>query len=422
MVTCSICTIGDELLIGQVVDTNSASIAKALNQIGISVQQICSIGDNREDIVKTIELLLNNSDILIITGGLGPTKDDITKSALAECTGSTHFCRSAVQEANIEAFCKKRGKALFEINRIQADVPNTCDVLENRLGTAPGMWFEYKGKVIVSLPGVPYEMEGLLPQVLDRVHNRFGASLLPITHKTLSTIGIPESVLATQIADWENQLPPNLHLAYLPNPRTGVRLRLSCYGLTDGAEKINQAFSQLEPLLGDAIYGYGDETLEEVIAKLLIQNSATLSCAESCTGGRIGAIFTSMAGASKYFKGGVIAYDNTIKEHVLGVSSQLIKRYGAVSQQCVESMATGVQRLMQSDFAIATSGIAGPDGGTDEKPVGTVWIAVATPQKCTSKTFLFASNRLTNIEWFSAMALNMLRKEIMNEELLNNQI
>ena len=415
MITCSICTIGDEILIGQIVDTNSAFIAKALNQIGIVVRQICSIGDNHQDIITTIELILSNSDVLILTGGLGPTKDDITKNALAEYTKSRFFYRSVEQEANIKAFCKNRGKALFEINCIQADVPETCSIFENKLGTAPGMWFDYNGKVIVSLTGVPYEMEGLLPQVIERLRNRFASSLTPITHKTVSTIGIPESVLAKQIADWETELPADLHLAYLPNPRTGVRLRLSCYGQTDGADKIDKAFSRLEPLLGDAIYGSGNETLEEVVAALLIQKNATLSSAESCTGGKIGTIITSLAGSSKYYKGGIIAYDNKVKESILGVPPKVIDTYGAVSQQCVESMAIGARRLLETDYAIATSGIAGPDGGTDEKPVGTVWICVASSLKCSSRKFTFGANRLTNVEWFSAMAINMLRIVILGE-------
>ena len=412
MLTCSICTIGDELLIGQVVDTNSTAIAKALNQIGISVSQTCSVGDNQEDILNIISLILSTSNIVILTGGLGPTKDDITKNTLARYTGSTHFYRSAAQEAHIETICKRRGNYLLEINRIQADVPDTCSVLENRLGTAPGMWFDYKGKVIISLPGVPYEMEGLLPQVLERLKHRFAEALVPIIHKTLSTIGIPESMLATQIAEWENELPKELHLAYLPNPRTGVRLRLSCYGNEKGAYLIDNAFSRLKPLLGNAIYGFGEETLEEVVAQLLVQNKVTISTAESCTGGKIGSILTSIAGASQYYKGGIIAYDNTVKEEILQVPVQLLESYGAVSQQCVEAMAIGVQRLLQTDYALATSGIAGPDGGTDEKPVGTLWIAIATPQKCYSKMFLFANDRLRNIDRFTASALNELRLQI----------
>ena len=412
MVTCTICTIGDELLIGQVTDTNSATIAKALNQIGIPVIQMCSIGDNKQDIFKIIDFSLRNSDILIFTGGLGPTKDDITKNSLAEYTGSGHFYRSAVQEAHIEAFCKRRGKSLFEINRVQADVPDTCSVLENRLGTAPGMWFEYTGKVIISLPGVPHEMEGLLPQLIERLKERFSSSLIPIIHKTISTTGIPESVLAAQIADWENELPKDLHLAYLPNLRTGVRLRLSCYGDAEGANKIDKAFSQLKPLLGSAIFGNGDKTLEEVVAELLVQKRATLSCAESCTGGKIGASITSLPGASRFYKGGVIAYDNSVKEKVLSVPIHTLETYGAVSQPCVEAMAVGVQQLLQTDYAIATSGIAGPDGGTDEKPVGTLWLAIATPEKCFSKKSHFASDRLRNIERFTVLALNELRLQL----------
>jgi len=412
MVTCAICTIGDELLIGQVVDTNSPTISKALNQIGVCVHQKCSIGDNRQTILETIDLILKTSDILILTGGLGPTKDDITKNALAEYTQSKRFYHSTAQEAHIREICRKRDKSFLEINKIQAFVPETCTVIENRFGTAPGMWFDYLGKVIVSLPGVPFEMEGMLPQVIERIKNHFFDSLVHITHKTISTIGIPESQLAVQIAEWENELPKELHLAYLPNPLWGVRLRLSCYGETEGAEKIDQAFIRLKPLLGNAIYGEDNQTLIDVIDALLTQENASLSTAESCSGGRIGNIITSKAGASRYYKGGVIAYDNRVKEEVLNVPAQIINMYGAVSQQCVEAMAIGTRQLLHTDYAIATSGIAGPGGGTDKKPVGTVWIAVATPQTCVSKEFFFPGDRLRIIERASVAALNMLRLSI----------
>jgi len=414
MITCSICTIGDELLIGQVIDTNSATISKALSQMGISVHQKCTVGDNRSDILKAIDLILSNSDILILTGGLGPTKDDITKNVLAEYTGNMRFYRSIAQEAHIEEMCKKRGNSMFEINQTQADVPEGCSVLENRLGTAPGMWFEHQGKVIISLPGVAFEMEGLLPQVTERLKNRFSDSLVPIVHKTISTIGIPESLLAVQIAGWESELPHELHLAYLPNPLWGVRLRLSCYGDKEGADKIDKAFSRLKPLLGNALYGYGSETLSEVVAALLLQRNATLSTAESCTGGKIGSLITSLAGASCYYKGGVIAYDNKVKEEVLNVPSQIIEVYGAVSKQCVEAMAAGVRLLLHADYAIAVTGIAGPDGGSDEKPVGTVWIAVATPHTCSSQKFIFTGDRSRIMDRTSAAALNLIRIAILD--------
>ena len=414
MVTCSICTIGDELMIGQVVDTNSAMIAQTLNQAGITVLFKNSIRDNREDILKTIHLTLHHTEILIITGGLGPTNDDITKSALAQYTGSKRYYRSTVQEAHIEEICRRRGSAMLDINRTQADVPETCTVLENKLGTAPGMWFEFQGKVIVSLPGVPYEAEGLLPQVIERLTNRFSAALSPIVHKTLSTTGIPESLLAKQIALWESELPSYLHLAYLPST-AGVRLRLSCYDAESGADAIDKAFAQLEPILGNAIYGYGVETLEEVVAKLLLQQNTTLSCAESCTGGKIGSLFTSLAGASRYFMGGVIAYNNKIKEEVLLVSPDILRRFGAVSQPCVESMAIGVRKLFCTDYAIATSGIAGPTGGSEEKPLGTVWVAIATPKGCTSQKYNYTGDRKRLMDRFCTAALNMLRITILTE-------
>ena len=413
MVTCSICTIGDEFLVGQVVDTNSATIAKAMNQIGIRVVKIDSVGDNRTDILQAIHLLLKVSDILIVSGGLGPTKDDITKNVLADYTGSRSFYRASEQEKHIAKICKNQENLLFEINRNQADVPDTCTVMVNKLGTAPGMWFEAYNKVIISLPGVPFEMEGLLPQLLDRLKNRFAGCLSAIVHKTLSTSGIPESLLAKKISKWEDELSPDLHLAYLPNPISGVRLRLSCYGDLDGSSKIDLAFAQLTPILGEAIYGYEEESLHEVVAKLFIQKKVTLSSAESCTGGKVASLITSIPGSSHFYKGGVIAYHNKVKEDVLHIPDQLLEKYGAVSLECVEAMALGVQKMMITHYALATSGVAGPEGGSDEKPIGSVCIAVATPLGCTSKKFIFSGNRGTNIERFSATALHMLRQSVL---------
>ena len=377
MIKSAICTIGDELLIGQVTDTNAPFIAQELNRIGVIVTQIRSVGDQLEAILEAIDTLLQTADLVVLTGGLGPTRDDITKNALAQYT--------------------------------QADLPDTCTVLENRLGTAPGMWFDFKGKVIVSLPGVPYEMEGIFPLVIQAILKRFSTQLIPIIHRNIATFGTPESVLAEKIAGWERALPPELHLAYLPNPVSGVRLRLSTYDAVQGADLIEQAIQTLKPILGDTIYSTRGESLAEIIASLLIEKEATLAVAESCTGGKVSLLITSVIGASKYYTGSILAYDNKIKEEILGVDRAILEQEGAVSAACVEAMATGAQKLLGTHYAVATSGIAGPSGGSPEKPVGTAWIAVATPFGCTSQKFLFSGDRLRNIDRISASALNMLR-------------
>ena len=414
--TAAIGAIGDELLIGQVIDSNSSYIARTLNNIGIQVNQKFTLGDQASSIKEGVDSALAKADVLILTGGLGPTKDDITKSILASYTGSRAWVHSPAQEKHIAAICEKRGgAAMLALNQSQADVPDTCEVLENHLGTAPGMWFNHKGKILVSLPGVPYEMEGLMPQVSEKLRGHFAGRLHPILHKTLSTFGIPESVLSARIAAWEDALPKDLHLAYLPNPLAGVRLRLSCYQpLPETESKIDQAFIELKSLLGDAIYGQGTDSLDSILGDLLLQRQATVATAESCTAGRIAALLSSRSGASRYFMGSVVAYDNRVKQEVLGVPEALLETHGAVSAACVEAMAKGVQKLLGSDYAIATSGIAGPSGGSPEKPVGTLWVAVAGPQKCSSHPFLFFGDRLRNTERFTATALNQLRLSIIN--------
>lgn len=422
MKTAAICTIGDEILIGQIVDTNSSAIAIELNNIGIKVCRMISISDDGTDIKQSIKSLLHNFDIVIVTGGLGPTKDDITKKALAELSGSRGDIFHEGQMQVIERILAHRGIDISDINRAQAMVPDTCEVMVNRKGTAPGMIFRFSPAdfthcpVLYSLPGVPFEAIGLLPDVMADIRRHF--ALDSIYHKTITTYGIAESTLAKMIEPWEDALPSDMHLAYLPNPLTGVKLRLSIYGGDRDEEitRIDREFAKVMPVIGDAVYGEGDDTLQSVIAKRLTESGLTLSVAESCTGGFLASLFTAMPGASKYFYGSVTSYDNSVKENILNVSIETIAEHGAVSRECAEAMALGVSRALNTDFAVSTTGIAGPDGGSEDKPVGTVWIGVAYPDAehpgktaVISRMFRFNNDRYTNIQRFAGSALNLLR-------------
>ncbi len=422
MKTAAICTIGDEILIGQIVDTNSSAIAIELNNIGIKVCRMISISDDGTDIKQSIKSLLHNFDIVIVTGGLGPTKDDITKKALAELSGSRGDIFHEGQMQVIERILAHRGIDISDINRAQAMVPDTCEVMVNRKGTAPGMIFRFSPAdfthcpVLYSLPGVPFEAIGLLPDVMADIRRHF--ALDSIYHKTITTYGIAESTLAKMIEPWEDALPSDMHLAYLPNPLTGVKLRLSIYGGDRDEEitRIDREFAKVMPIIGDAVYGEGDDTLQSVIAKRLTESGLTLSVAESCTGGFLASLFTAMPGASKYFYGSVTSYDNSVKENILNVSIETIAEHGAVSRECAEAMALGVSRALNTDFAVSTTGIAGPDGGSEDKPVGTVWVGVAYPDTdhpgktaVISRMFRFNNDRYTNIQRFAGSALNLLR-------------
>lgn len=420
MVTATICTIGDEILIGQIVDTNSSKISTALNSIGVKVVSMVSTSDTEEDIINTVENALKTSNVVVITGGLGPTKDDITKKTLGKLTGATADVENQEQLEIITRILSARGMVpLSPLNRGQAMVPNSCKVIPNQFGTAPCMEFEIPAEkyghkaVMYSLPGVPFEAEAAIPKVLESIQGHF--SLDKIFHKTICTFGIPESTLAQQIEEWEDNLPDNLHLAYLPNPILGVRLRLSIYGVDEatGLQELAENEAKLREMLGDAIYGEGTDSMQKVIGKTLQERGMTVGVAESCTGGFLASLFTSQPGASEYFYGGVVSYDNSVKMNVLGVEKGVLDTYGAVSQECAEQMAAGARKVLGTDYAIATTGIAGPDGGTPEKPAGTVWIAVASPEGVTSKKFTFNSTRRNiNIERFAANALNMLRLQL----------
>ncbi len=412
-----IITIGDEILIGQIVDTNSAFIGQLLNLNGMSVKQISSVSDDREHILKALDEAKNRADIILITGGLGPTKDDITKKTLCEYFKTTmRFDEGAYQDVvNIFATF---GKEVTPLNRLQAEVPSICEVVHNYNGTAPCMWFDVEGKIFVSMPGVPYEMKALMKdQIIPKLKQRFNFPF--IYHKTVLTQGIGESTLSELISDWEDSLAAlNIKLAYLPSPGM-VRLRLSAKGEVEADLKIyvDKKIEELKLLISEYIYGYeifGEEkeTLEEIVGKLLRTKKKTISTAESCTGGYISHLLTRVAGSSDYYIGSVISYAYEIKETELGVPHDIILNHGAVSQPVVEQMAIAIRKKYKTDYSISASGIAGPGGGTDDKPVGTVWVAIATPEKVISEKFLFGNNRERNIQKTANAALNMLRKEL----------
>ena len=421
MTTASICTIGDEILIGQVVDTNSSNISLALNSLGIKVTRMISIGDDHDEIISSLENELSNNEIVIVTGGLGPTKDDITKKALADLSCAAGYKTDAAQLEIVHRILSARGLDVLDINLAQASVPDTCDVIPNMLGTAPIMVFRFEGPefghycTLYSLPGVPFEAIGALPDVLEDIKKHFEIS--DIHHRTVMTFGIPESVLAKRIEEWEDALPEEMHLAYLPDPIKGVRLRLSIYGgERDAQEKrIEAELAKLRPILGDALYSEQDDTLQECIGRMLARHGKTVSAAESCTGGTISALFTSVAGSSEYYLGSVTSYANSVKTGVLGVDPEVIEKYGAVSSECVAKMAEGVRRLTGSDFSVATSGIAGPGGGSETKPVGLVWIAVSSEKGTETLKMVFRGDRKRNMERFAASALDTLRRKLINE-------
>lgn len=406
-----IITIGDEILIGQIVDTNSVWMAKELNDIGAKVERIITISDSLDEIVQALTDAEKRYDLVLITGGLGPTKDDVTKKALAQhfnC-GFTFYPEIAEHIAKLFA---RFGKEMSELNRLQAELPSACVPLQNNHGTAPGMWFEKSGTVFVSLPGVPYEMKGLMKDhVLPRVVEKFKTPT--IIHRTVLTMGMGESWLSERISDWEDNLPEGLKLAYLPSPGR-VRLRISAFGndATNLEKKVQTEIDKLLVLIPELVYGFGEDTIQSVVGQKLKEARKTISTAESCTGGLVAHLITSIPGSSAYFKGSVVAYANEVKMQQLGVSEQSLIEYGAVSEAVVIQMAEGIRSRLNTDYAIATSGVAGPDGGSDEKPVGTVWIAVATPERTIAKKYLFGQNRERNIEISANTALNMLRKEL----------
>ena len=418
MTTASICTIGDEILIGQIVDTNSSEISRELGNLGIKVNRMISIGDNHDEIISTLSKELTDNEIVITTGGLGPTKDDITKAALAELSGSTCYVENEAQLAKVHEILHARGLDVLDINRQQAMVPDTCEVILNKWGTAPIMVFRFPAErfghaaTLYSMPGVPFETTNALPDVIDdiRTHN----DVTSICHKTVMTYGMAESALSKKIEAWEDALPEDIHLAYLPNPLTGVRLRLSIYGgdREDEQKRIDAEIAKLKAILGDLIYSECDDTLENAIGRILKKTGKTLSAAESCTGGEISHLITTVPGSSSYYLGSVTSYAIPVKENVLGVTPLLILEHGVVSSEVAAAMADGVRRLTGSDYSVATTGFAGPGGGDERYPEGTVWVGVATPDGIYTKMFQYHNDRKRNIERFAASALYFLLQHL----------
>lgn len=417
IIRAEIITIGDEILYGQITDTNTQWISAELDKIGIKTVRKSSVGDTEEAILSILKEATTRADVVLITGGLGPTKDDITKKTMCQHFGmELGINQEALEE--VTRFFASRGRILTEINRQQAFLPVGCTYIPNKLGTAPGMWFDQNDTVFISMPGVPYEMKGMMSTtILPLLKLHFNPPT--IVHKIIRTVGIGESILSETIADWEDNLPSHIKLAYLPS-MANVKLRLTGFGddATVLTEEINQQINKVLPIIQPFVYGYEQDELEQVISKLLSERGQTLATAESCTGGYVSHLITSVPGSSSYFVGGVVSYSNELKSKQLGVSSETLNQFGAVSEQTIVEMAEGVRKTLSADYGIATSGIAGPDGGTPDKPVGTVWIAVASPQRTFTRKLQLGGFRQQMIHNATVALLNLLRKEILEEELV----
>ena len=407
--TAQIITIGDEILIGQIIDTNSAWMGQQLNMQGIQVGKIVTVSDTHKDITEAVDAALSEADIILLTGGLGPTKDDITKKALADYFGvDMRFSESTYNR--IQRLFQKFGKSMTKAHHEQSYMPANADILMNKMGTAPGMWFEHKGKVLVSMPGVPYEMKYLMEaEVLPKLKKQFPGK--PIAHRTILTVGEGESRIADLIDPFIEALPANIKMAYLPG--TGqVRLRLT--GTGDDENELNalldKKVEELKPLIAELVFGFEKEKLEEVVGRMLLEKGKTLATAESCTGGFLAHKITSIPGSSAYFMGSVIAYSNAVKMNQLSVKPDTLKNHGAVSEETVKEMMQGALDLLKTDLAIAISGVAGPDGGTPEKPVGTIWIAIGDKNNTKTYQLNLWKDRMKNIEYTTTVALNVIRK------------
>lgn len=410
MVKVEIITIGDEILIGQIVDTNSAWMAKELNKAGFELAQITSVHDDEKHIINSLESALLRADVVLFTGGIGPTKDDITKQSLCKYFNTELIFDDSVIKTIETLFANRPNLVINELTRLQAMVPKNCTVIQNPVGTAPVTWFDQNRKVIVSMPGVPYEMKHVMTnEIIPRLQKSFKTPAL--MHKTVQVYGFGESALALLIADWENELPGFLSLAYLPtNGIVKLRLSGSHIDMLELEFIINQQFDKLHQILGNAIVVFEDTPIEQVVGNLLKSKGLMISTAESCTGGNIAHQFTLIPGSSEFFKGSVVAYSNEIKINVLNVLPESILLSGAVSQQVVEEMAVGVRKQLNSDISVATSGIAGPSGGTEDKPVGTVWISVSSATETISREFRFGNLREQNILRATQAALVMLKR------------
>ncbi|MCJ7449132.1 MAG: competence/damage-inducible protein A [Bacteroidales bacterium] len=408
-----IITIGDELLIGQTIDTNAAWMGAELSRLGFDIHRKISIHDDRNDILETLKETSGRADLVLVTGGLGPTSDDITKQTICEF----FKCRLIVSNevlSMIEEMMKRRGMPMNENNRRQAEVPDKCRVLFNAAGTAPGMWFEKDKTVFIFMPGVPYEMKYIMTEhVVPELKTRFGSQI--IIHKNIMTYGTPEARLAELLKGFEADLPSDIKLAYLPSFGI-IKLRLTATGSDHLLlnNEIEKQVNKLYEIIPGLIYGEDEKSLEMVIGELLKDRKQTICTAESCTGGKIAELITSIPGSSVYYKGSIIAYDNSVKIDLLDVPERLLKKYGAVSEQVVKCMANGGRKVLNADYSVATSGIAGPDGGTESKPVGTVWIAVASDKGTLAEKYVFGNDRNLNITRFSIAAMNLIRKQIIS--------
>lgn len=402
-----IITIGDEILMGQILDTNAQYMARRLTETGIEVVELLSIPDKREEIYETVDYAMQEADLILVTGGLGPTKDDVTKKVLAEYFGSRLVFHAQAMEW-LEELLRNRNLSMNENNKSQAILPDNCRILRNFKGTASGMWFEKGWKSLISMPGVPFEMEHLMETyVIPDLKARYPH--LQLAYRMLKVYDIPESQLAEHLESWENALADGMKLAYLPSPGM-VRLRITAKG--ESVKCLDETYESLKSVLGEMRFTEGEDSLEKQIGTVFRKKNVTLATAESCTGGEIAHMITSVPGSSAYFKGAVVSYANEVKVHVLGVSAEDIDREGAVSETVVLQMAEGVRKLLHTDYAVATSGVAGPDGGTPDKPVGTVWIGVATPEKTFARKFVFSFTRERNIAKAAAKALEMVMREV----------
>lgn len=409
-IAATIITIGDELLIGQTIDTNSAWIASSLNKIGITIKRRVAVGDEWDAIWQSLEDEGKLAQIILITGGLGPTSDDITKPLLCKFFGGKLVTNQGALDNVVDIFTKKLNRPLLERNVKQAEVPDNCIVIQNKRGTAPGMWFEKNNVIYVSMPGVPHEMKGMMDDyVIPELIKKFNVH--PVQHRTLLTAGIGESFLAEKLTDFEANLPVNIKLAYLPNYGM-VRLRLTDLQSASDLSRIDEYFQLLKLKVQDFMVIDDDVSMQEVIARKLLETGRSIAVAESCTGGHISQLFTQMAGSSQYFLGSVVSYSNEMKQDALKVPEQIIQEYGAVSSQTVEAMAEGVRKLSNADLGLATSGIMGPAGGTDAKPVGFVWVGFSSKEKTASTSFQFRFDRKRNIELTAISALDFLRKNM----------
>jgi len=406
-----IISIGDELLIGQVINTNSSWMGDKLNSVSLPVNRIIAIADTANAISSALINSMESAKLVLITGGLGPTQDDLTKATILDFFGSKLVLNMEVLD-HVESFFAKRGRSLTESNRLQAMVPDNCEIVKNNQGTAPAMHFEKEGTHFVFMPGVPFEMKHIMEEwVIPYFSNK--CSTRPKAQKTVLTSGMGESFLADVISDWENNLPENTSLAYLPSPGR-VRLRVSVVAdnQVEADNQLKKHVDDLVSIIPDLVYGYNDDLMETLIGKLCVNQNKTIATAESCTGGMIAQKITSVAGSSQYYKGSIVAYANEIKAKQLGIDPAIIEEYGAVSEIVVRQMAENVRRIMNVDIAISTTGIAGPDGGTEDKPVGTVWIALATKEKTIAKKYQFGTQRERNTNWTVQTALNTIRKEL----------